>query len=130
MYGIVAIAVVGLLFIGLKLRAQGKVKFENVTPAVFANYVDSAEVQLLDVRTAGEYAEGHLKGAMMVDVKSSSFLEDAKRLLKTDKPVAVYCRSGKRSAAAATQLTEAGYRVINMEGGILRWQSEGREVVK
>lgn len=124
------IALLVVVTLSLVARAQGKAKYESVEPMAFERYIDSAKVQLVDVRTAEEYDSGHLKDAILIDVKSPGFLEEAKQKLRPEVPVAVYCRSGKRSVMAALQLAGAGYRVINMEGGILRWQSEGREVVK
>lgn len=72
---------------------------------------------LLDVRTAGEWAGGHLEGARHVPVA-----ELAARIaeLPRDRPVVVYCASGFRSARAATMLAEAGFTVHDL-GAIDRW---------
>lgn len=91
---------------------------------------DTDAVQLLDVRSCKEYDEGHLPGAYIIDVQDSSFLENVEAQLVKTKPVAVYCRSGRRSASAARQLVKAGYRVINLDGGILAWQEQGKIVMK
>ena len=86
---------------------------------------------LLDVRTPAEYKEGHLKGAINIDVKDSvSFKKKALEQLPKDKTVMVYCRSGKRSATAAGILATEGYFVFNLEGGILAWKEAGKEIVK
>jgi phage shock protein E len=63
---------------------------------------------LLDVRTADEYASGHLDRAVVIPVQE---LEGRMSEVPRDRPVVVYCRSGARSAAAASMLTRAGYRV-------------------
>lgn len=104
--------------------------FKSVGTAEFAEVIKDTAVQLVDVRTPMEYAEGHLPGAMLIDVKDSTFLLKAKATLSQDHLVAVYCRSGRRSATAASQLVKAGFEVINLKGGILAWQAEEREVVK
>ena len=104
--------------------------FKSVGTAEFAEVIKDTAVQLVDVRTPMEYAEGHLPGAMLIDVKDSTFLPKAKATLSQDHPVAVYCRSGRRSATAASQLVKAGFEVFNLKGGILAWQAEEREVVK
>lgn len=57
-------------------------------------------------------------------------MKTAKTVLDKSKTIAVYCRSGKRSADAAKQLSDAGYKVINMKGGILKWESEKKPIVK
>jgi len=91
---------------------------------------DTAAVQLLDVRTPKEYAEGHLPGAYTIDVHDSTFMEQVEAQLVKTKTVAVYCRSGRRSASAARKLVEAGYKVINLDGGILAWQEQGKTIMK
>jgi phage shock protein E len=63
---------------------------------------------LLDVRTSEEFASGHLDGAVLIPV---SDLAVRMGELPRDRPVVVYCRSGRRSAAAADQLRSAGFRV-------------------
>jgi rhodanese-related sulfurtransferase len=63
---------------------------------------------LLDVRTADEYASGHLDRAVLLPVQE---LEGRMSEVPRDRPVVVYCRSGARSAAAASMLVRAGYRV-------------------
>ena len=79
---------------------------------------------ILDVRRPGEYAEGHLEGAQLLDwLNPSSFIDKQRTYY-------VYCRSGKRSNAAATYLLGQGFRVRDMQGGYLRWTAEGRPVVK
>lgn len=86
---------------------------------------------LVDVRTPAEYKEGHLKGAINIDVKDSvNFMKNALAQLPKDKTVMVYCRSGRRSANAAGMLAAEGYVVFNLEGGILAWKEAGKEIEK
>lgn len=86
----------------------------------------SAGAQIVDVRTEDEWKEGHIKGARLITSTESGFLERAKASLDPDRPVLVYCRSGKRSEIAAGKLREAGFsRVDELEGGILAWQLAG-----
>ncbi len=86
------------------------------------------DVQLVDVRTPSEYADGHLEGAVNINVTGSSFAEKAKQQLSTLRPVAVYCRSGHRSMLAARTLSGEGFRVTNLKGGIQAWQKAGMPV--
>ena len=97
---------------------------------VFESQIKSENVQVLDVRTKEEYEEGHLAGAKQIDIKKDNFLETAETVLDKSKTIAVYCRSGKRSAEAAKRLSGDGYKVINMKGGILKWKNENKPVVK
>ncbi len=90
-----------------------------------------AGVQLLDVRTKEEWAEGHLKGAKRVTLSEEGFADKAKAVLDPKKPVVVYCRSGGRSAKATKLLRDAGFTTVHdMAGGIVAWEKEGKPVVK
>jgi len=89
---------------------------------------DKGNIQIADVRTDEEYAEGHIDGAVLIDVQKESFMEDAGKILSKSMPVAVYCRTGIRSATAASQLQKAGYEVINLDGGITAWTGAGKPV--
>ena len=93
---------------------------------------DSDElIILLDVRTPQEFAQGHIKGAINVDVRDSDFIKNAEKALKIKKgrvlpTVAVYCRSGVRSLKAAELLLkkECAKKVYNLEPGINGWRGE------
>lgn len=91
---------------------------------------ESKEVQVVDVRRADEFKAGHLKGAVRVTWSEKGL--DAKGLKKLSKenPVLVYCRSGRRSTAAAKALAEMGFKELrNLDGGITAWQKAGAKVV-
>lgn len=80
-------------------------------------------LQLVDVRTPGEFAEGHLQGARNIplDALAGSLGE-----LSKDKPLALYCRSGNRSGTALRLVRAQGFpQAQHLEGGILAWQREG-----
>lgn len=119
-------AIVAAAFLLMSNRNAG---FKSVSPAEYAELIKDTAVQLVDVRTPMEYAEGHIPGAMLMDVQDSAFLTKAKGQLSTERPVAVYCRSGRRSATAAGMLVKAGFDVVNLQGGILAWREDGCEVV-
>ncbi len=89
----------------------------------FSKHISENEVQLIDVRTPEEYADGHIEDATNLNVYDKNFIEEAMKSLDSSKPVAVYCRSGKRSADAAQKLSEKGFKVINLKGGILAWKA-------
>ena len=108
--------------------ACGQQNFENVDVKRFSELAEDPNVVLLDVRTPEEFAEGHLEGAINIDQKQSDFLEKATSLLSPDKKIAVYCRSGRRSASAAGKLADKGYKCVNLVGGILAWKDAGNKV--
>ncbi len=85
---------------------------------------------LLDVRTPEEFTEGHLLGAINIDYNNDGFAAALDTLDKT-KQYEVYCRSGHRSGESAKMMVKKGFKkVYNLEGGILKWQESGFEVVK
>lgn len=88
-----------------------------------------ATAQLVDVRTPEEFAENHLPGALNIDWKAEGFAEKA-QMLDKDRPVLVYCRSGRRSAEASKTLDGLGFKTYNMKGGILAWTGEGKRVTR
>ena len=96
----------------------------------FAQAMDTYEPELLDVRTPEEYAQGHIPGAINVDVNLDNFADSALALLRPRRPVAVYCRSGRRSANAAEQLMKKGCRVFNLSGGIQAWEKAGKPIAR
>ena len=58
------------------------------------------------------------------------FLEKAKAQLPSGRVIAVYCRSGRRSANACSQLGAEGYKTVNLKGGIIAWTDDKKPVVK
>jgi len=81
---------------------------------------------ILDVRTAEEYAEGHVPGAMNI---SHDELENrlSELGIELDDELIVYCRSGRRAGIAEGILGEAGYTNLrNLEGHWLGWSADGR----
>ena len=108
--------------------ACGQQNFENTDVKGFAELIDKPTTLLLDVRSAEEFASGHLEGAINIDQSQSDFVEKAKATLPADKTIAIYCRSGRRSANAANRLAAEGYRCVNLKGGILAWQEAKQPV--
>ena len=84
----------------------------------------------LDVRTAEEYADGHIENTLNIDVLKDDFQEKALITLPKDKTIAVNCRSGKRSKNAAKILVKNGYKVIELDEGYNGWVSKGMPVTK
>lgn len=108
--------------------ACGQGNYENADVNGFAELITDTNVVVLDVRTAAEYAEGHIDGAVLIDQGQSDFIEQAKAELPNDKIIAVYCRSGRRSANAAGRLADIGYKCVNLKGGIIAWKEANKPV--
>ena len=110
---------------------QASQKIETVDSATFKERISGAsEVQLLDVRTAEEFAEGHLESAINIDVQGPSFTKKVSEQLDKSQPIYLYCRSGKRSMMAAKELEKEGYSIVNLKDGILGWLDAGYPVLK
>lgn len=101
---------------------------ENLSVDEFEKKLNTTEVQLIDVRTAEEFLNGHIKGSTNIDIHSDTFLEEIKKL-DASKPVMLYCLSGGRSATAAGKIEEAGFKIVyNLSGGILKWNASGKAI--
>lgn len=101
---------------------------QHLDPTAFATTVGQPNVVLLDVRTAEEFAAGHLPKATNIDMQGADF---ADRLATLDKAAsyALYCRTGHRSGIAAEQMRTLGFTtVVDLAGGITAWAAEGRTV--
>ena len=102
---------------------QSNTEFKSVDAQQFAEVIANQDVQLVDARTPEEFSEGHIPGAVNMDVKSDNF--DAQiATLNPARSVAVYCRSGRRSKLAAERMTNAGLQVTELADGILSWKGE------
>lgn len=102
----------------------------NLSVDGFAELLQEGKVALVDVRTAEEYAEGHIPGATNIDFYASNFIALFEAAVPKDCPVAVYCRTGKRSTEASEKLVKAGYTVYNLLGGFEAWKEDGQYINK
>jgi phage shock protein E len=96
----------------------------------FANVIASPGVQIIDVRTPQEFAEGHIDGAVNIPVELSDFIDRVSELDPSG-TYAVYCRSGNRSQAAVAGMASVGINgIYELESGTTGWTSEGQSLVK
>lgn len=96
----------------------------HVDQSAFAVAVEQPGVTVIDVRTPAEFAEGHLPGAVNINVEDPAF-PDAVAALDPDANYAVYCRSGNRSRVAMDFMTQAGVpHTVGLEGGIGAWKGD------
>lgn len=101
-----------------------EIKFQSVDVKTFADIIKDSNVVLLDVRTIGEYQQGHIPGAILIDVTQSDFLKRAKEQLPKDRTIALYCRSGRRSKTAAQLLSKECYTVVELNTGFNSWTGD------
>ena len=129
--GVFVAAVIAGVFCSTALFAgEGRDVTVKEAAGLVAEKKGSADFVLLDVRTPGEFAEGHLEGAFNIDVKAKGFSDEIMKLNKK-KSYLIYCRSGKRSKRAQGIMLKAGcIDVVNMKGGFMAWSKEGHPFVK
>jgi len=85
---------------------------------------------VLDVRTAREFAAGHIPGAVNIDVNAPDFDKKVAELDK-DKTYLVHCASGVRSVRACEKMNRLDFKqLINLQGGIKAWEKAGKPVEK
>ena len=101
--------------------------YTDVDSPAFQQLMHEAGTVLLDVRTPPEIAAGKIEGALEIDYKAADFA-DRIATLDTTKTYLVYCRSGRRSAAACELMKQRGFDVLyNLEGGYLDWPPKQME---
>jgi rhodanese-related sulfurtransferase/thioredoxin-related protein len=115
---------------GTGTRADGAGGFENFSVDEFARMAADKQNVILDVRTAAEFAAGHLPGAVNLDVNAADFESKAAALDK-NKAYLVHCASGVRSIRACEKLARLDFpRLYNLPGGIRAWINGGKPVEK
>ncbi len=96
----------------------------------FEKKLSAPKVQVLDVRTAAEYRNAHLKNALQADWLDKAQFADRTQYLNKSVPVLLYCASGVRSGQAMELLLSQGFKeVYNLSGGMSSWKMEGKPVI-
>lgn len=94
----------------------------DLTAQAFKDSLQNGKVQLLDVRTADEYNQGHIAGAFQADWNNAEQFKERTASLDKEKTLYIYCLAGSRSAAAQKWLLQSGFKkVVNLRGGINSW---------
>ena len=118
------------LFGMMACSSKPKDKFTNLSSDEFERLIEDRNVQRLDVRTVAEYSEGHIPVSININILDDNFSSAADEVLDKSLPVAVYCKSGRRSRNAARLLVKKGYTVYNLDKGILNWIDLGKDIEK
>ena len=131
---LLALAALAFLVAVIGTAGAGVDEARNVGPGeaqeLIRKNVGNRDFVVLDVRTPGEFAQGHLEGAVLADYRSPGFREEMAGLDKT-KTYLVYCRTGNRSALALGVMRELGFQsYYHLVGGIKRWLEEGLPAVR
>lgn len=97
--------------------------YDSVDAQEFAETLNNPDIQIIDTRTPQEFSEGHIPGAVNIDLYREDFF-DQMDCLDKDRPIAVYCRGGRRSKIAAERFVGKGFQVTELNGGIITWEGE------
>ncbi len=121
---------IGATSVTLLLAGCQPSNLASITPKEAAILFSEQKAIIVDVREDSEWNEGHIAGAMHIPLAQvESRLSELAQYKNST--VIAQCRSGKRSAKAATILQAAGFtKVFNLDGGIIAWGNNGLKTVK
>jgi len=117
-----------LLLITISCKSQQD-SSRNLNPDGFEKGIAKEGVQVLDVRTAGEFQSGHIINALQANWMDKTEFVNRLKYVDKDKPVYVYCLGGGRSAAAVAWMKENGFtNLYDLTGGITAWKKANKPV--
>lgn len=117
-----------LLFLTLSCHSQQD-SSRTLKTDKFEKAISKANIQVLDVRTPGEYRSGHIKNSLQADWNNKPEFNDRIQYVDKNKPVYVYCLAGGRSAAAAGWMRQNGFTdVYELQGGLNAWKKDGKKL--
>jgi len=120
------ILIIFILMSFFKVDAQ---VVKHVDASEFKKLVDAENGIILDVRTQGEVARGHIKGTSVIDIADREFVSKL-NMMQKDKPIYVYCLTGSRSRTAARIMEQNGFKeVYNLAQGVVSWYRSGYPLV-
>lgn len=110
--------------------AANGAEIETVSPQAAATVIaEETDEIIIDIRTAPEFANGIIEGAINIDFYSPTFADDLNALDK-DVHYVIYCRSGNRTGQSLRTFSELGFtQVTDVGGGIVNWSNAGLPVV-
>jgi len=127
---ILTVIFLSILLFNCKDNNTKDIAVELITVEEMDSLLEMEKVQLVDVRTPQEYAEGHIEGAINIDFSDENFEALISEVDKS-KPVAVYCGRGGRSGKCSAYMQKAGFtKIYDLDGGITEWKYKGKTLVK
>ena len=106
------------------LSPSAEITYEQITPEQAKSIMDTeTDYIIIDARTVEEFAEGHIKNAILIPEYEVAQRAE-KELPDKDALILVYCRSGRRSKIASEELVKLGYTNVKEFGGIIDWPYE------
>ncbi|MDB6073426.1 MAG: Rhodanese domain protein [Verrucomicrobiaceae bacterium] len=122
--------IVSLVLLSLCPVLAEDAKVKHVDAREAAELLKAKKLLVIDVRTANEFAGGHIEGAKNIDYTENSFAADLGKLDK-NLPVLIHCASGARSTKSLKVFGELGFTdVTHIDGGFGAWKAAGLPVTK
>ena len=110
------------------LFAQTGAKTQHLTAQEFKKALETNKYLLIDVRTPEEFAQGHITGAININVNDEDFVKKIKDKTQKQKMLAIYCRSGRRSKVAINAIEPLKLQIVELNDGIMGWLQAGFKV--
>lgn len=139
---ILAVSLTGLSLAGCSGAADESASATDTNSAIVSYYseisateaadliTNSPDLVVIDVRTPEEFAQGHIEGAINVNLQAENFVEELTKLDRADGYL-LHCKSGARSAKALEVMKEQDFKsVAHMADGFDGWQAAGLEVAQ
>lgn len=125
---IITLILASLSVLTFGLRAE---EMKNVTVAEAAKLVQEKKVTVLDVRTAGEFKDGHIEGAKNIDFTQTESFKAALKELDKKQPYLVHCQAGGRSGMSMKVFKELGFEnILHLEEGFGGWEDAKQPIAK
>lgn len=122
MRGIISMILISLSLFGVtSCNNKSGIDYKQITPKQAKEIMDSEnDYIIIDARTEEEFADGHIKNAVLMPEYEVAERAE-KELLDKNALILVYCRSGRRSKIASEELVKLGYTNVHEFGGIIDW---------
>jgi phage shock protein E len=125
---IVLISLFALIFGGISMQGQNKTEINSLDVKTLVN--KNPKIIILDVRTSDEFNQGHIKGAINIDIKQPDAFSKIDKLDKNARYI-VHCRTNHRSSIAVNYMEEKGFKnIYQMMDGFNGWMLNNLPVSK
>lgn len=112
-------------------QVMAEESIKSLAPVEFKAALETGEYTLIDIRTAGEYYEGHLANASQNDYYQTILFNSYLDTLDKNKKYLIYCRTGNRTGDTLNIMREKGFKnVADLNGGITAWVAMGLPTVR
>jgi rhodanese-related sulfurtransferase len=116
------------LFLMVACTSPSTSQVQQISNQDLVKLMENKDLQLIDVRTPEEVADGFIKGAINIDFRGADF-ESKIGAMDRNKPIAVYCGAGIRSGGASELLLELGFQdIYDLSEGFSQWKEDSQPI--